>query len=365
MTTISQIFQTYSPEYIQRFGKKIPKLHLKAIKAINDCRTIECGLAIYQCLRCGEKHSVYRSCGNRHCPGCQNIKTAQWLNKQAKRQLPGHHFLITFTVPKQLRRFIRSHQKIAYGAMFNASSKTLKTFALDNKWIGGDLPGFFGVLHTWGRQLHYHPHIHYVAPGGAFSKTDHKWHPSQMAIFAPVKAMSKVYKAKLKDELKKAGVYDDIDPVVWEKSFIVNSQAVGSSFSSIKYLAPYVFKVGISNSRIIKVENHRVFFRYKKPKSNRWRTMVLGAIEFMRRFLQHVLPKGFMKIRYYGFLSPGSSVPFENVSTYVEMAHGFEIEKPEVKIDPVPEPTCSECGGFLKLVRLILPDKISEALEYG
>jgi len=135
------------------------------------CRTDHFGVTIYQCQECGENHMVYRCCGNRHCPNCQHHKTQQWLDMQMKRQLPGHHFMITFTVPEKLRRFIRSNQRSSYSALFRASSDTLKKLAADEKYIGGDLPGFFGVLHTWGQQLQYHPHIHYVVPGGCYPET--------------------------------------------------------------------------------------------------------------------------------------------------------------------------------------------------
>jgi hypothetical protein len=304
MTTTTEIFTTYGTEYIKCFGDHMPKIHRKVINAITSCRTSACGLVIYKCKRCGTAHTMFRSCGNRHCPTCQNHKTRQWLNQQMMRQLPCRHFMITFTVPQSLRRVIRRHQRKAYGALFTASSQTLKAVAANERFVGGDLPGFFGVLHTWGRQLTYHPHIHYVVPGGAISKSDGQWHPSPVNFFAPVRVMSAIFRAKLRDEFRRIGLIDTIDPHVWQHNFVVNCQAVGTSQESIRYLAPYVFKVAISNSRIIKVEDGKVWFRYKKPHSNRWRTMALDVMEFIRRFLQHVLPTGFMKVRYYGFMSP-------------------------------------------------------------
>ena len=161
-------------------------------------------MALYQCEKCGQLHRVYRSCGNRHCPSCQHHKTRQWLEKQIKRQLPGHHFLLTFTVPEKLRRFIRKNQRVAYSALFKASSEAIKKLAPDEHYIGGDLPGFFGVLHTWGRTLEFHPHIHYVVPGGALSTTDALWHPSRIDFYLPVRALSQIFKAKFRDEMKQA-----------------------------------------------------------------------------------------------------------------------------------------------------------------
>lgn len=351
--TIKDIFQTFGPEYVQRYGDHMPDDHRKVIDAIINCRTEYFGASIYQCEDCGQKHIVYCSCGNRHCPNCQHHKARQWLTKQMEKQLPGHHFMVTFTVPEEIRRFIRSHQRICYSAMFRASSETMKKLAADKKFIGGDLPGFMGVLHTWGRQLHYHPHIHYIVPGGALSSADGRWHPSRIDFFLPVKAMSKVFKAKFKDEMKKSELFAEIPSEVWQKAWVVNCQAVGGSENTVKYLSSYVFKVAISNSRIIKVEDRNVFFKYRKNRSYRWRTMSLNVMEFLRRFLQNVLPSGLMKIRYYGFMHPSSSFSLQKVSTLIELAYGFEVVKPETGIEPFEFPKCLHCGGNLKYMASI------------
>lgn len=364
MTTINEIFATYGPAYIRRFGDHMPTIHRTVINAITTCRTSACGLVIYRCKRCGTSHKMFRSCGNRHCPVCQNHQARTWLQVQMKRQLPGHHFMITFTVPQQLRRFIRSHQRKAYSAMFTASSQTLKAVAAYPRFIGGDLPGFFGVLHTWGRQLQYHPHIHYVVPGGAVAKSDGQWHPSPVSFFALVKVISKIFRAKLRDELNRLDVLKDIDPEVWHQDFVVNCQAMNSCHESVRYLAPYVFKVAISNSRIITVEDGKVLFRYRKPHSRRWRTMALDIMEFMRRFLQHVLPTGFMKVRYYGFMNPGSSVALETVRSLIEVAYGFELDLPEVAQHDDVCPRCPDCGGQLE-VRCWIHPRIAAVAKYG
>jgi len=245
MTTINEIFRAFGPQYLERYAQTMPKIHIKVIRAIIGCRTESCGLVLYQCEKCGRSHLIYRSCGNRHCPTCQYHKIRQWLDKRMKHQLPGHHFMITFTVPEQLRRFIRKNQTVAYSALFKASSEAIKKLAADEKYIGGDLPGFLGVLHTWGRTLEYHPHIHYIVPGGALSTSDGLWHPSRIDFYLPVRALSKIFKAKFRCAMKDAGLFDQIPPKVWQIDWNVNSQAVGSSEASLKYLAPYVFKVAI------------------------------------------------------------------------------------------------------------------------
>jgi hypothetical protein len=288
-------------------------------------------------------------------PTCQHFKTREWLESRINRQLPGHHFMLTFTVPESLRRFIRSHQRLAYAALFKASAEAIKKLAADDKHIGGDLPGFFGVLHTWGRTLEYHPHIHTIAAGGALSSKDGAWHPSRVDFYLPVRALSKIFRAKFRDAMKAAGLEGEIPVEVWETEWNVNCQAVGASAASLKYLAPYVFKVAIANSRILKVENRTVTFRYQKPKSSRWRTMALDALEFIRRFLQHVLPTGFMKVRYFGFINPNCKVGLDTISALIELSYGFNL--PELDAD-VLEPwqpiMCPHCGGALKLRMIVL-----------
>jgi len=256
--------------------------------------------------------------------------------------------MTTFTVPEQLRRFMRGRQRITYAAFFAASSAALKKLSTDEKFVGGDSPGFFGVLHTWGRQLEYHPHIHFIVPGGAFDKTNGTWHSSRIDFHVPVTALSEIFRAKFRDEMKKAGLFDQINPIVWKLDWNVNCQAVGSSEASLKYLAPYVFKVAISNNRIVKIENRRVWFRYKKQKSTRWRTMTLDVMEFIRRYLQHVLPTSFMKIRYYGFMGSGSTVSLDDIRAAIERSLDYFVEE---RVSSGREknryPYCPHCKGKL------------------
>jgi predicted Zn-ribbon and HTH transcriptional regulator len=359
MATLKQIMCDYGPEYVQRFGDTMPPQHRKVIDTIINCRTDYFGVSLYRCDECGHTHMVFRSCGNRHCPHCQGEKTRQWLSKRLAEQLPVNHFMITFTMPETIRSFIRSHQRQCYGAMFEASSQTLKTLACDEKYIGADLPGFFGVLHTWGRKLPYHPHIHYIVPAGGLSKADGCWRRSRDDFFLPVRAMSKIFRAKFRDAMQKCGLASSICPDVWKQAFVVDCRMVGAGPQCIKYLAPYVFRVAISNSRIIKVENRQVFFKYKKQRSNRWRTMSLEVMDFLHRFLQHVLPSGFMKVRYYGFMSPGSSVSMQSVANSIERcAATVDRALNTITIAPF-VPKCEKCGGnltyFASFVRFHLP----------
>jgi hypothetical protein len=243
---------------------------------------------------------------------------------------------------------------VGYEALFHASSEAMKLLAKDNRFLGADLPGFTGILHTWGRQLQYHPHIHYIVPGGGFSKDRAEWLASRADFYVPVKALSPIFRAKFKEQMDKTGLLDQIDAKVWKTDWIVNSQAVGNGSTSLKYLAPYVFKVAISNSRIIKVENRTVTFKYRKHGSSRYRSFSLDIMEFIRRFLQHVLPSGFMKVRHFGFMSPSSSLSADDIRQLILKQTGIlppQAAKPDAPLGPY----CPDCGGILIFLKSILP----------
>lgn len=367
MNTVQDIFRKHGPDYIDQYGARMPDEHRKVIEALVNCRTPVFGMTVYECSECGKTHYIPRSCGNRHCPSCQHQKGLDWMNAQIDRHVPTHHFMITFTVPEEIRPFIRSHQRIAYNALFKASSETMKKLAKDEKFIGGDVPGFFGVLHTWGRTLNYHPHIHYVAAGGAWSKKDRNWLPSRPDFYLPVKAMSQIYRAKFRDLMKEAGMLSEIPPQVWQKGWNVNVQAAGCAEQSIKYLAHYVFKVGISDHRIVKCEGGKVTFKYRKTNSRRTRFMTLDAFEFIRRFLQHVLPSGFMKVRHYGFMNACSGVSLGLVRAAVELMQGFDVKEPDINEAEAekPAPLCPDCGGELVYSYSILPHQMTPPPKAG
>jgi hypothetical protein len=349
MTTIRDIFTAFAPEYLERYPN-LPPSHHKVIRAIQQCQSGHYGHSLYQCPHCGGHHRVNHSCGNRHCPQCQHHKTQQWLEHHLDKQLPGPHFLLTFTVPETLRPFIRSHQRIAYHAMFKASSLALKRLARDERFIGTDLPGFPGVLHTWGRQLQYHPHIHSIVPGGGLSADRSAWLPSRANFFVPVKALSPIYRAIWKEEMCTAGLLAHIDPQVWNISWNVHSQANHNGHSAFTYLAPYVFRVAISNSRIVSLKDRTVTFTYRKPGSARPRTTHLDVMEFLRRFLQHVLPDGFMKVRHFGFLHASCAIPAVTIRLMIAQAHPSD-DQPTQRKPPQPlAARCPTCGAPMHVV---------------
>ena len=349
MTTISAIFNAFAPEYLAR-SPNLPTSHHKVISAIQNCRSGHYGHSLSQCQSCGQHHRVNHSCGNRHCPQCQHHKTQQWLQHHLDKQLPGPHFLVTFTVPETLRPFIRSHQRLAYQAMFKASSQALKRLAQEERFIGTHLPGFTGILHTWGRQLQYHPHIHSMVPGGGLSEDRKTWLPSRANFSVPVKALSPIYRALFKEDMGQAGLLAQIDPLVWHTNWNVHSQANPNGHTSFTYLAPYVFKVAISNSRIVSLKDRTVTFTYRKPGSARSRTTHLDVLEFLRRFLQHVLPNGFMKVRHFGFLHASCAMPTDTLRLMILQAHPIDF-KPTQSGPPAPlTALCPTCGAQMRVV---------------
>src|SRR4029077_16724922 len=252
------------------------------------------------------------------------------------RLLPCPYFLVTFTLPAELRAVARSHQRAVYSTLFEASSAALRLLAADPKFVGTDRIGFFGVLHTWGRTLEYHPHVHYVVPGGGLSANGSSWLPSRANFFVPVEALSVIFRAKFRDALAREGLLNQVDPAVWRRGsgvdlrdrvdpgvwgrgWVVNSRAAGDGRAALRYLAAYVFHVAIGDHRIVSCDDGKVQFLYPRVGSNRPRRMTLDAMEFLRRFLQHVLPVGFQKVRHYGFLSPNSGTAIEAVRWLVTL----------------------------------------------
>jgi Putative transposase/Transposase zinc-binding domain len=349
MTTRRDIFTACAPEYLARYPH-LPTAHRKVSSALPQCQSGHYGHSLSQCSRCGGHHRVHHSCGNRHCPQCQQHTTQQWLARHLGKQLPGPHFLLTFTVPEALRPFIRSHQRLAYHAMFHASSAARKRLAKDERFIGTECPGFTGGLHTWGRQLQYHPHIHYIGPGGGLSEDRTTWRPSRANFFVPVKALAPIYRALFKEAMRHAGLLEHLAPQVWTIPWNVHSRAHHHGHSAFTSLAPYVFKVAISNQRIVSLKDRTVTFTYRKVGSARPRTTTLDAMEFLRRFLQHVFPDGFLKVRHFGFMHTSSAM---HTTTLRQMiVHAQPIDGTPMRSVPPPPRValCPTCGAPMRVV---------------
>src|SRR5262249_28695011 len=353
MPSVADVLRRTGGEDLERFGATMPAEHKKVLRAITACRTGALGTVLYACESCGRTHTVGRSCGNRHCPTCQQDKTQAWLENQLDRLLPCPYFLITFTLPAELRALARAHQRVVYAALFEASSAALRALAADPKFVGTDRLGFFGVLHTWGRTLEYHPHVHYVVPGGGLSADGSCWLPSRADFLVPVQALSVIFRAKFRDLLQREGLLNLADPAVWHGDWVVHSQAAGDGRASLRYLAPYVFRVAIGDHRIVSCDDGQVTFTYRRVGSNRPRKVTMDAPGTIRRGLQHVLPAGFQKVRHFGFLSPHSGLVLEAVRWLVTVFLGalFVLQAARAKGPAVTAaPRCPVCGGVMSVV---------------
>lgn len=297
MIPVENILRQFLPDYIKTHTL-LPS-HNRTIVDILTCRTQKLGGQTWFCENCQQTHYSYHSCNNRMCPKCQNKQATAWLNQQYKKLLPVDYFMVTFTIPSELRNLFRNNQRSCYHALFRASSESLRHLAQDKRFIGGEI-GMLGVLQTWASNLIYHPHIHYIVPGIALAKTNTiKFTKNKFLVHT--KPLASLYRGKLCAELKENNL--NVPSSVWKKNWVVDIQTVGNGKSTLKYLGKYIYRTAISNNNILSTNNDNITLRIKDKQTRKTKLITLSAIEFLRRFLQHTLPKGFQKVRTYGLLN--------------------------------------------------------------
>ena len=298
---LADIMRRFGPLYLQRFSGSMLASHKRAIYDIQRCRTEDMGGHVYHCDDCGRKVYVYHACRNRHCPACHSDQTKRWLDRRMEELLPCDYFHVTVTVPQTLRAVFRSNQKIMYSLLMKTASDCLVQLADDPRHLGARV-GMLAVLHTWTASLSYHPHVHLLVTGGG---VDHngQWVSCRNKYLVPVKALSKLIRGKFAARLKKnhRDLYNSVAPDTWSTDWVAHSLHYGKGHSVVlKYLARYVFRIAITNHRIVSMDQTHVTYKYKDRRAGKWRTCRVEGCEFIRRYLQHVLPKGFHKVRYYG-----------------------------------------------------------------
>ena len=357
MPSVADALRQHAPAYLQKYGTRIPLEYRKVLSYIMRCRTGQLGNVVYKCKSCQRKHWVGRSCGNRHCPNCQKEKTYLWLARQTEKLLPVQHFVVTFTVPQKLRPLLRAHQKDGYDAIFTAGSQTIRTLLKNPRNLGSDKVGFFGTLHTWGRDINtYHPHVHFVVPGGGVSTDGKQWlQVRRDQLFHPLPAKM-LYKKLFVAAIRKAGLYDQLPDGVLKKDWLVNIKPVGNGQAVLKYLAPYIYRVAISDNRIQEVDSQGVMYRVKPTGKNQWVTRQATGNQFVASFAQHILPSGFQKVRYYGWMSPNCKLQLANVRWLVWLYRGLTYWLGNAMFQskterPIP-PACRHCGGELELLAI-------------
>lgn len=344
MPELADILRLHGPDYIAHYQDRLLPSHRRAIEDISACRTEALGGHLYRCAKCRQDNYRYHSCKNRHCPKCQNDQVGRWIDQQQTRLLPVPYFMATFTLPAGLRRLVRSNQKLLYRLLFQASQQTLQKLASDPKYIGGTL-GMIGILQSWTRDLRYHPHVHYLIPGGGLSPDGQTWLPARRNYLLPEKPLARIFRAKFRDLLKKAGLFEQTPPQIWRQHWVVDIIAVGSGEAALKYLAPYVFRVAISNRNILAIQDGQVTFRYRDSKTSTPQTTTLTAEHFIRRFLHHVLPRGFQKVRTYGWLHPKQRQLLAVIKEQLQPHSPLTVEPPQESSSAHPAPVlCPQCA---------------------
>jgi hypothetical protein len=295
---------------------EIPPEHHRVLNAIASCRTAALGGHVETCDRCGHRRIAYNSCRNRHCPKCQASACAQWMNERAGELLPVEYFHVVFTLPDDFNALALANPRVVYGLLFDAAAQTLLEVAANPKRLGARI-GFLSILHTWGQNLCLHPHVHCVVPGGGLSPDGSRWVPCRPGFFLPVRVLSRVFRGKFIDALKRAhrrqalrGVDDErtltrlLDRSARREWVVYAKPPFGSPQQVLKYLARYTHRIAIGNRRLVAMDRDTVTFRWKDyAHHNAPRLMTLAATEFLRRFLLHVVPRGFVRIRHYGLLA--------------------------------------------------------------
>jgi hypothetical protein len=337
------------------------------------CRTAALGGHVQRCLDCGHQRIAYNSCRNRHCPKCQALARAHWLERQVQHLLPVEYYHVVFTLPTALSALVQANARLLYEVLLQAAAQTLRDVAANSKHLGARV-GILLVLHTWGQNLHYHPHVHIVVTGGGLScnrqgavDAEPRWVACRPGFFLPVRILSRVFRGKFLERLRQA--FDRgqlifptaltgpkafahwLTPLYRQEWVVYAKPPFGGPEQVLKYLARYTHRVAISNQRLLSVMDGQVTFRYKDyADERRHKTMTLSTEEFLRRFLQHVLPRGFVKIRHYGLLAPRGRnerlalcrrllLPATVASRLT--ANGQVSED----VRPAWEPCCPHCGG--------------------
>lgn len=312
MTTLAEIVNVHGDEYLRAFGQNMLPSHRRVLNDIAACRTEAMGGHVTECEVCGHQRYYYHSCKNRSCPQCHGGDTRKWLEKRETDLLPVRYFHLVFTLPGELRDIVRRHQKRLYAILMQAAAETLLKTGLDPKFIGGKL-GMLAVLHTWTRAMEHHPHVHLLVPAGGLDR-DGVWRQSRKKFLVPVRVLSRLFRARFMKLARTALPEEAFPREVWDKEWVVFCKpAFNRARKVLRYLGRYIHRIAITNNRIVSLRAGMVSFRYQNSDTRQWKTMALPAKEFLRRYLQHVLPQGFHKVRYYGLLSPANRVTLKRL----------------------------------------------------
>jgi Putative transposase/Transposase zinc-binding domain len=365
---LADVVRRFGPQYVSQYGEGMMPSQKRALSDIAACCTRELGGRLYCCDDCQDTFWRYHCCRNRACPKCHASQTQQWLEERQAELLPCDYYHAVVTVPSQLRAAFRRNQKLLYGLLMQVSATAIKDLCANRRHLGA-LPGMLAVLHTWNGQLGYHPHVHLLVTGGGITADRQYWEPARGNFLVPVALLSRKIAAQFCAALRAAApiVFANVPASVWQRSWVSYCKHYGRGNEAVlSYLSRYVFRTAISNARILDMDQTHVTFRWKDRNAGAWRVERLPGLEFLRRFLQHVLPRGFHKVRYYGLWHPSKreqsycawvllilATPADSAQSLrpVSLADalGGLTEPPDQPLDQVfdhgaAKPRCPNCG---------------------
>jgi hypothetical protein len=360
-----ELLVRHGPAYLERFGPSMPGRQREVLERILRCRTPALGGQLFVCPDCGAHHYRYHSCNDRHCPLCGQTDADHWLARQESRLLlPTNYFLVTFTLPEPLRAWMRSHPKAGSDRLFQTSAQALQDLAAHPKHLGASL-GLLGILHTWSRTLIYHPHIHYLVPGGGLSLDQRQWCPAHEKFLLPDYPLGDHFRHLFYHALKKLDpqAWRSLSAKVWTQRWIVQTQAVGSGREALRYLSRYIFKTATGNRLLTLLPDGRVRWPYRDSTTGRPAHQDLRPDELLRRFLQHVLPSGYHRVRLFGWLHPAARKKLNRVRALLKQnplltqaeRDVWQPTQQIVAVPPVaeklaPAPECPHCHKLMVLV---------------
>ena len=364
MITLASIIDLFATYYLAQYGSSVLASQRQALNAMKNCRSILGPCLLAQCGACGEQAVVPHSCGHRNCPHCQHFESQRWIERQTQALVPGSYFLITFTLPAELRDLTWQHQRVLYAAMMDCAWNTLQTFSQNHKQLQGN-PGAVAVLHTHSRRLDFHPHVHLSMPAAALDADKRLWRTMRKRAkggdyLFNHKALAKVFKAKFLAALVELGLPL---PSNLPQKWVVDCKCVGNGEKALVYLGRYLYRGVVAEKDILRCENGQVTYRWRDSTTKKYAQRTVSGVEFLRLVLQHVLPKGFRRARNYGFLHPNSKrliallrlLVFKPCSKALA-ASPSAAKTPSATQTERPKLLCRCCGAVMAIVRRrILP----------
>lgn len=350
MTTLTEVVRRHGGAYLKRYGGGVLPSHVRAIERISICRTSALGGHLAHCESCGSQHLLYHSCRHRACPQCGTLQTTQWLESQRELLLPVPYFHVVFTLPDELRDVVRSNQKALLPVLFRAAYESLAELCQDSHYLGAQLIGALAVLHTWTRTLGWHPHVHMLVPGGGLTDGE-KWVPAprrNKRYLVPVRVLSTKFRGRFMALARKALPKGQLPKVPAKKRWITFAKPVVQGADQVlQYLGRYVHKTALGNHTVLAVDEHTVTFRYTDSSTHERKLMTLPVFEFLRRFLQHVPPKGFHRVRHFGLLHPKHRKTLRRLQLMLSGSRKVKAVAPDIAQAPTDDPTshrCPSCG---------------------